>query len=274
MKLINISIVVYCNPIAQIQMLLDDLNKNMCFINKIYIVDNSDDDKLKIIEGYCNNIEYIKLSKNVGYGCAHNVAIQMSIRDGIAYHVVVNPDIRLSKDVLSMLREYMDENLDVGLVMPDIRYPDRSRQHLCKLLPTPISLFSRRFLPKAISREFDRKYNLLDIDYSQEMNVPLLSGCFMFLRTSVLLDVGMFDPRFFMYLEDFDLVRRIHAKYKTIFLPSVKVTHEYAKGSYKNRKLMIYHIKSAIKYFNKYGWILDFHRRKINQRFLAKYSKK
>ena len=56
-----------------------------------------------------------------------------------------------------------------------------------------------------------------------------------------------------------------------IFLPSVKVTHEYAKGSYKNRKLMIYHIKSAIKYFNKYGWIFDFHRRKINQNFLAKY---
>jgi hypothetical protein len=93
----------------------------------------------------------------------------------------------------------------------------------------------------------------------------------MFLRTSVLADVGMFDPRFFMYLEDFDLVRRIHAKYKTIFLPSVKVIHEYAKGSYKNRKLMIYHIKSAIKYFNKYGWIFDFHRRKINQNFLAKY---
>lgn len=272
--MINISIVTYLNTNEQIKALIKDtFFSDSVKINKIYLIDNSPINDLNVlVKDY--DIEYIHMPQNLGYGAAHNVAIKKSIEDKVKYHVVVNPDIRLDNGVLSKLVSYMEENLDVGLVMPDIRYPDGSRQHLCKLLPTPISLFSRRFLPKAISNKFDRKYNLLDIDYSQEMNVPLLSGCFMFLRTSVLADVGMFDPRFFMYLEDFDLVRRIHAKYKTIFLPSVKVTHEYAKGSYKNRKLMIYHIKSAVKYFNKYGWILDFHRRKINQRFLAKYSKK
>lgn len=272
MSLINVSIVTYCNHVIQIARLLDDLNKNVSFINKIYLIDNSPTDSLKTLtEEYL--VEYIHLPQNLGYGTAHNVAIQKSIQDKVKYHLVVNPDIRLNSEVLSKLVNYMDDNLDVGLVMPDIRYPDGSRQHLCKLLPTPISLFSRRFLPKAISNKFDQKYNLLDVDYSQEMNVPLLSGCFMFLRTSVLSEVGAFDPRFFMYLEDFDLVRRIHAKYKTIFLPSVRVIHEYAKGSYKNRKLMIYHIKSAIKYFNKYGWIFDSHRRKINREFLNNYGK-
>lgn len=100
------------------------------------------------------------------------------------------------------------------------------------------------------------------------MNVPYLSGCFMFLRVSVLKEVGLFDERYFMYLEDTDLSRRIHKKYKTIYYPFVHIIHEYSKGSYKNIKLLIYHIHSAIKYFNKWGWIFDKERREINTKVL------
>jgi len=39
------------------------------------------------------------------------------------------------------------------------------------------------------------------------MDVPYLSGCFMFLRTKAIDKAGMFDERFFMYLEDFDFVQ-------------------------------------------------------------------
>ena len=37
----------------------------------------------------------------------------------------------------------------------------------------------------------------------------------------------------------------------------VAVYHEYEKGSYKNRKLLKYHLCSVIKYFNKWGWVFD-----------------
>ena len=97
------------------------------------------------------------------------------------------------------------------------------------------------------------------------MNVPVLSGCFMFLRTSALKDVGLFDENIFMYLEDTDLSRRIHTKYKTIFYPKVQITHEYAKESNKSKKLLKYHIQSAIYYFNKWGWVFDKQRDEINQ---------
>jgi len=48
--------------------------------------------------------------------------------------------------------------------------------------------------------------------------------------------VGMFDERFFMYAEDVDLSRRMHAAYKTIFYPDVTVIHDHAKDSFKNKK--------------------------------------
>jgi hypothetical protein len=89
----------------------------------------------------------------------------------------------------------------------------------------------------------------------------------MFLKCEVLKDIGLFDENIFMYLEDTDLNRRIHSKYKTIFYPKVEIVHEYAKESYVNKKLLMFHIKSAIYYFNKWGWIFDRQRDEINQNF-------
>ena len=97
------------------------------------------------------------------------------------------------------------------------------------------------------------------------MEVPSLSGCFMFMRCSVLKQVGGFDERYFMYAEDLDLCRRIGEVSKTIFYPKVSIIHEYGKGSYKNKKLLKYHIISVIKYFNKWGWFWDSKRRYKNQ---------
>jgi len=45
----------------------------------------------------------------------------------------------------------------------------------------------------------------------------------------------------------------------------VHIYHEYEKGSYKNKKLLKYHIESAIKYFNKWGWLFDKEREIINR---------
>lgn len=106
------------------------------------------------------------------------------------------------------------------------------------------------------------------------MEVPYLSGCFMFIRTKVLEKVGLFDERFFMYLEDTDLSRRIHKISKTIYYPYVHIYHEYGKGSYKNLKLLKYHIDSAIKYFNKWGWFFDKERDFINKTTLKKLKYK
>jgi hypothetical protein len=103
-----------------------------------------------------------------------------------------------------------------------------------------------------------------DKDYSKIMEVPNLSGAFMFVRSEVFQEVGNFDERYFMYMEDTDFVRRIGEKYKTVYYPKVHIYHEYKKGSYKNPKLMKYHISSAIKYFNKWGWLIDKKRKIIN----------
>ncbi len=268
MTKINASIVLYHNKKEQLTKVINSfLNTDMKV--KLYLVDNSSNDDLKELANIDNRIEYIFNNANLGYGTAHNIAMRKSISDGVPYHLVLNPDIYFENSVLEELFSYMEQNQDIGNIIPQIRYPDGDIQHLCKLLPTPTDLILRRFIPlKSWKEKRNQNYELRWTGYDKVMNVPSLSGCFMFLRCEVLKDIGLFDENIFMYLEDTDLNRRIHTKYKTIFYPKVEVIHEYAKESYVNKKLLKYHIQSAIYYFNKYGWMFDKERKKINNKFL------
>ena len=86
----------------------------------------------------------------------------------------------------------------------------------------------------------------------------------MMVRTSIFPKIGLFDERYFMYMEDVDLCRRIGEVSKTMYFPDVHVFHEYQKGSYHNWLLTKYHISSAWKYFGKWGWFFDKTRDKLN----------
>ena len=91
----------------------------------------------------------------------------------------------------------------------------------------------------------------------------------MFMRTSVLKEYNLlFDESFFMYCEDFDLMRRLHRYGKTIFYPYVQIIHNHSQESYKTKKMLIVHITSAFRYFNKWGWFKDDERKQMNQKIL------
>lgn len=272
---INVSIVLYHDNKGQVSKAINScLNTEL--ISELVLVDNSSNDELKQLENLDYRIKYIFNNSNLGFGRAHNIAIKKSIQDGIKYHLVLNPDVYFDKGVLEKLYKYMAANQDVGLVMPKVLYPDGRIQYLCKLLPTPVDLFGRRFLNRYPTKRLIEKrtemYELRFTRYNKIMEVPCLSGCFMFLKVKALEEVGLFDDRFFMYLEDIDLSRRIHNKYRIMYHPEISIYHEYKKDSYKNKKTLIYHIKSAIKYFNKWGWYLDKERYQVNNNAIKNLS--
>ncbi|MBV8674999.1 MAG: glycosyltransferase family 2 protein [Acidobacteriaceae bacterium] len=231
------------------------------------VVDNSSDPSLKdcVVAAGAN---YVFAGKNLGFGRGHNLTLRTQLKRS-PYQLVLNPDICFGPEVLPTLTAFMDANPSVGLVMPQIVYPDGSEQRLCKLLPTPSDLIVRRFLGRLGGTLFRKRlhdYEMRSFDMSVIREVPSLSGCFMFIRSSVLEEIGLFDPRFFMYMEDVDLCRRIGSHSKTIFFPYVFVVHGFAKGSYQNWKLLKSHAESAIKYFSKWGWTNDSSAKKLNQR--------
>jgi len=236
-------------------------------IEKLYVIDNSPTDALAWVKDLSPIIEYIK-NKNTGYGSSHNIALRKAIERNSDYHIVLNPDIIFEPHVIPKIKEYMDSNSDIGLTMPKVVYPDGTLQYLCKLIPTPLDLIFKRFLPQYISNKITYKFQLKFTTYNKEMEVPYLSGCFMFLRTSALKKIGIFDERFFMYPEDIDISRRMNEQYKTMYYPAVSVIHAHAAESYKSKKMLFIHIKNIIIYFNKWGWVFDKKRKETNKRIL------
>ena len=270
MRSISVGVVIYDCVLIDIQALLSLLAHD-AGIAAWVVVDNGSSDEIRDAVQSMGGI-YVRPGKNLGFGAGHNLALKQLAGVDAPYHVILNPDIVFGEDVLGRLADVMDSHPDVGLVMPKIRYPDGSHQYLCKLLPAPIDLVLRRFLPgpwKGLARGRTALYELRFLDSNTPAYVPSLSGCFMFARRSVLEEVGGFDERFFLYMEDVDLCRRMLAVSRLLYWPGVTVEHVHQMGSYRNRKLLLLHMRSAFQYFNKWGWIRDSTRKQVNRETLV-----
>ena len=247
---------------------------------KLWISDNSEEDTLRsFINNFSDDrIEYIFNNSNNGFGSGHNIVLKKLMDDNFKekaeFHIILNADIIFEENTIEKMIDYMRKNPEIGQIGPKIYESSGEVNKSCRLLPTPLNLIFRRFFPiKSIVDKMDYNYEMRWCDYNSIMEVPILSGCLMFIRTDILKNVGMFDTRYFMYMEDYDLCRRIGQKYKIIFYPEVKIIHKHGKASYKTRKMMIAHINSAIKYFNKWGWFFDKERKTRNKECIKKYKK-
>lgn len=283
--MITASIVTYNDHLLDIEAILRSIIASP--IRKVWIIDHSDrvfslreelqqymhrdkDIREHIERGF--QIEYLH-EDNIGYGRGNNRAIRLAMEEGCQYHLVVNPDVWFSSDVIPTIWKYMEEHPEVGQIMPKVLFLDGNIQPLAKLLPTPMDMFCRMILPEWMFKRRNKRYELADSGYKNIMNVPCLSGCFMFFRTSTLQECGLFDERYFMYAEDFDLTRRIHRHFKTLFFPNVSIFHKFNRGSHRSLRLFLIHTMSMVRYFNKFGWFYDKERYHFNRQLLQEIKK-
>lgn len=237
-------------------------NKNLGFGKAHNLIINDLSQRLKALRSECpeeTNIEHRtsnvqhrnEKSASDGNCDLRNYALA-NLRNP-KYHLILNPDTSFGPEVLEQMVTYMEAQLDIGLLSPLIRYPNGEIQYLCKQLPTPMDLIIRRFIPlKKWKERRNYQYEMRDTGYDRIMDVPSLSGCFMLTRLDVLAEIGGFDERFFMYLEDLDLCRRIGEVSRTVFYPEVEIVHEYTRGSRREVRLLWHHVVSALKYFWKW----------------------
>jgi len=262
-----VSLVRYNQPHLDILTLFQTV-KREALSSQFWVIDNSPE----AISANDFSDTYIFLGKNIGFGAGHNIALRESPKFA-KYHLLLNPDISFEPGVLDVLFRFMENNPDVGMVMPKVLYPDGKIQYLCNLVPSALDLIFRRFHLSRFFKARHRRYEMRGEDYDSPMLVPFLSGCFLVVRTSILSEVGFFDERYFMYMEDLDFSRRVAERYWTVYFPAVHVIHGYGQGSYKEPRLFWYHLRSAIKYFFKWGWFFDKKRRVLNSKFCCIQNK-
>lgn len=270
---VSVSIVVYRPNLSVLFRVLSTLHRSIAVLNErmpidamLYFVDNSCEEKwvgsLKaaLQEHFpCAEFarsELITAGDNIGYGRANNLAIK---RASTKYHLVMNPDMFLFPDTLMNAIDYMESHLNAGLLVADVQGEDGERHYLCKRNPTLLDMFLRGFAPAFVRRVFANRmaeFEMRNKNYDEEIpEVPYPTGCFMFFRTEKLKEIGGFEPRFFMYLEDADIGRRMLKVVSVVYVPTVKIIHKWARGTHQNWWLKWITIKSAFIYWRKWGGV-------------------
>lgn len=240
--------------------LKDVLTFKFAYPWEVIVVDNDSGDNIGVmIKKDFPVVKFIQSPANVGMGAGNNLGIKTAKGE---YVLVVNPDVTLNQHALEELINFLDSNPEAGITAPQILNPDKTRQETCFHWPKFFTfLFRRTFLG---STRFGKKhlssflYNPHDLNTSTQVDW-VLGGCFMVRRKS-LDEVGLFDPRFFLFLEDTDLCRRMwRHDWQVWYVPSSKVIHlphrlSAGQGSVKDifSRLTWVHITSWFKYFLKW----------------------
>lgn len=233
---------------------------DMDTLPKIYVLDNSNisevEDTYLLKQDFIelvNSIpyaEYIETGNNLGFGRANNIALQ---KTDCVYHAFVNPDVIFIEDSLSILGDFLDDNPEIGMCIPLILDEDGKRQDAYRAEVTMLDALNRTLLRHKL-RKRDRLHSYQDADFTRPFKVDFAQGCFLLGRTNLLKKELGFDERYFMYLEDADLCKRINQIAQVFFCPDTTIIHLWERSSHKNAKLAIEHLKSYYRYFKKWGF--------------------
>jgi len=248
--------IVYYGETDSIKDAVDSIERGTSVSRQILLVHNGGDRKaIEDIVSEYGDVRIVDMPKNVGFGAGHNASFKDS-GEGSDYFFIVNPDVVLKTDAVDKLVEYMEANPDVGAAVPRLTDNEGNLLSVYRRDPTVTDMFLRRFIPFGFKKRY-AYHTMQDEDYETEHEVPFPQGSFLCVRSSVFKNVGGFDERFFLYMEDADLCRKIRRDHKCMYYPKASVVHFWNKGSHRSLKLFMIHMSSMIKYFNKWGWKLS-----------------
>jgi len=267
---LGVSIVLYQSDIAGLAALLESLDSAIQHARgagvlgevDISIVDNSLDDHYRrqvqaLIESSTvhDASALVINAHNAGFGAAHNQILRKS---PCRYHLVLNPDVALDPDALTVGLTALETDTSTELVSPFVQGPNREQEFLCKRYPTVWVLLLRAFGPAALKSRFDAdlaSYECRDLcSGTDPAEVPLVSGCFMLGRTQSMQDIGGFDEAFFLYFEDFDLSQRLSMRGRLLYLPQMRIRHGGGYAARKGLRHIAMFVASGVRFFNRYGW--------------------
>jgi GT2 family glycosyltransferase len=163
----------------------------------------------------------------------------------------VNPDACLDRGSVESLMTVLESHPRIGVVGGRLRFPDGTFQHSCRRFPTVSNiLFSRGSILSGI---FGGSAYTLG-DFEEPTEVPAMGANVMMIRRDLFLRMRGFDERYFMYMEDTDLCRRLFRRgFRNVFVPAAGAVHLWAGGSDAGRIRRAYlHHTAVWKYFMKH----------------------
>ncbi len=246
----NISIIIVnYNTTAYVKLLIESIFTYLKAENiQIVVVDNSPCVEVALKSDL--RIDYIHLTKNVGFGAACNVAVSYAKFDILFF---VNPDIVFSHDICGPILNLLRKGLVCGITLvsdrgvPEVSYGN---------FPTLSYFFVRFFKIDILFPFLRKKFHIGIAPYSPpdaSKYVDYVSGAFFAIMKDDFNSVNGFDEDFFLYFEEADLFFRLSEKGVKCFVPpEIFATHFGSVSTGKNSVFKYKAMKESIRiYFKK-----------------------
>jgi N-acetylglucosaminyl-diphospho-decaprenol L-rhamnosyltransferase len=193
---------------------------------EVVVVDNgSSDGSIDSLRAAIPGARVVRAPGNVGYARAANLGTAASRAPVVA---VLNVDTVLESGAAKALLDRLDREARLGAVGPQLRNPDGTIYPSARTMPSiPVAIGHAVVGLWKPDNRFTARYRQLDADPTVPRLVDVVSGAAIWLRRIALDDVGGWDERYFMYLEDTDLCWRLRrAGWDVAYEPSAVVDHE------------------------------------------------
>lgn len=203
---------------------------------RVHVVDNaSGDGTAEMVRREFPTVELTESPENLGFGAANNVAIAAG---EAPYVLVLNPDTRVPPGSLDRLLGVLDERREVGMAGPRLELEEGGFDHASRRsFPTPLSALGHF---TGLGRRGSGRLAAYRAPEVEAGPVEAINGAFMLIRRAALEEVGSFDERYWMYMEDLDLCYRFAERgWVTWFEPSATIVHVKAGTSGKHRSLRL-----------------------------------
>lgn len=230
--------------------------------SEVIVVDNaSSDGSADSVEALFPSVRLLRSESNLGFAAANNLAIGQARG---RYLLLLNPDTILSGDAVEQALQRLDCEPGIAMVGARLRDEAGADQPSARLFPSLLNEFlslsglADRFPASRFFGRGDRRWCPAD----REALVDWVPGAFALLRRSALDQVGLFDERFFLYYEEVDLCRRLHAAgWQIAYWPTIEVMHVGGASSRtitgetfssSGAQLTLWRMRSALLYYRKH----------------------
>jgi N-acetylglucosaminyl-diphospho-decaprenol L-rhamnosyltransferase len=221
---------------ALLRHLLTDLRQLADESHEIILTLNIPEDERFLEDFRALPIRLVRNDAIKGFGANHNAAFALSRGDTF---VVVNPDIRAPNLNLRALRAALDAP-GVGACAPVVLSSRGTVEDSARKFPTFSRLAYRTLTRRRVP---DYRWN------AEQIAVDWVAGMFVAFRRDAFQAVGGFDERFFMYLEDADICRRLKRRgWATVLQPACTVVHDAQRDSHRKLGHLRRHVVSAARY--------------------------
>ena len=223
-------IIVNWNAGGQLRRCLDSLAKSACGgfdLVRVVIVDNASRDGSAEDLGYpALPLSVIRNQRNEGFAAACNRGASGSRAD---YLLFLNPDTELFADSLGVPVAFMErpENGRTGVAGIQLVDESGAVSRSCARFPSLARCVSRALGLSRLSPRLFPSYIMSEWDHGSSREVDHVSGAFFLVRRAPFEELGGFDERFFVYLEDLDFSYRMSlAGWKSAYIAEARAFHK------------------------------------------------